>query len=600
MTADLGLAVMVYCKLSHAKYERLRQMLAMRYCAEEDKYFRLKTANGINYPILPGLWKVTKFKEMLAQDHGYDVTDDGKCVTMNLRKQLAARLVEQGVDWLVRHGLQVVVQILGDGYRHFRRMSVINLAMRVFLVHTHNGNAVDNMMTLAIWEGHEDKAAVEEYTEGMREVMAEVGRDGIELNPLTDDGGNLLQPAVGVKWVAGGDMKWIQTCLAMKSWSFSLWYFLHQKDFHETSANARKRLFPKRKTLADCYHLAHRFFNGERKFTCPGCHKTFMSKSQIAFDYKSLRYTLSSYRIEHWGHDLDIIPVWLIEPLYYYVCVLHFLLRLVGALWKRFIQSRIYSKETAEKVLAQLGALHVYTGEIKVVKKNDTVTYDRMPSFTGEEAARILEHWLELIVITCKSDDEFETVRAIGEKAMEYYNILNKRVTEKGENMWELDEDDKKARLAAKADRLQECGNDFLDLYVEGADPESVTHYVVAMTTIIPEQSRLVELVDVSGQGLENLNQVRKNTLTNRRLVTDPNLPQVSAKPGEKRRRECKVGRMEQLAKSDIARAYVTSKFNVRASYYKRKRAKVGKAGVVLVLIDLTADEPCDEEDALL
>ena len=104
----------------------------------------------------------------------------------------------------------------------------------------------------------------------------------------------------------------------------------------------------------------------------------------------------------------------------------------------------------------------------------------------------------------------------------------------------------------------------------------------------------------MSGQGLENLNQVRKNTLTNRRLVTDPNLPQVSAKPGEKRRRECKVGRMEQLAKSDIARAYVTSKFNVRASYYKRKRAKVGKAGVVLVLIDLTADEPCDEEKALL
>jgi hypothetical protein len=44
--------------------------------------------------------------------------------------------------------------------------------------------------------------------------------------------------------------------------------------------------------------------------------------------------------------------------------------------------------------------------------------------------------------------------------------------------------------------------------------------------------------------------------LTSRRTVTDPNLPQVSAEPGEKRKRECKVGRMEQLAKSDIARAY--------------------------------------------
>ena len=84
----------------------------------------------------------------------------------------------------------------------------------------------------------------------MWEVMAEAGRDGIELNPLTDDEGGLLQPAAGVEWVAGGDMKWIQTCLAMKGWSFSLWYFLHQKDFHGTSVNARKRLLPKKETRA--------------------------------------------------------------------------------------------------------------------------------------------------------------------------------------------------------------------------------------------------------------------------------------------------------------------------------------------------------------
>jgi hypothetical protein len=51
--------------------------------------------------------------------------------------------------------------------------------------------------------------------------------------------------------------------------------------------------------------------------------------------------------------------------------------------------------------------------------------------------------------------------------------------------MWALEDKDKKARLEKKANALQVCGNYFLDLYVEGADPESVTHYVVAMTTII-------------------------------------------------------------------------------------------------------------------
>jgi hypothetical protein len=100
-----------------------------------------------------------------------------------------------------------------------------------------------------------------------------------------------------------------------------------------------------------------------------------------------------------------------------------------------------------------------------------------MPSFTGEEAARIVEHWLEIIYITCTDNEEFERVHAIGDKFMQYYNLLNKRITKKGEEMWALTDEDKKARLAKKADALQVIGNDFLDLYVEGPDPESVTHY---------------------------------------------------------------------------------------------------------------------------
>jgi hypothetical protein len=38
MTVDVGLAVMVYCKLSHARYERLRQMMSKRYDKEKDEY----------------------------------------------------------------------------------------------------------------------------------------------------------------------------------------------------------------------------------------------------------------------------------------------------------------------------------------------------------------------------------------------------------------------------------------------------------------------------------------------------------------------------------------------------------------------------------
>ena len=109
MTVDVGLAVMVYCKLSHARYERLRQMMSKRYDKEKDEYQRLKTGDGIDFPVLPGLWAINSFKTMLTQDHGYTVSADGKCATMDLRKQLVGRLLEQGHDWLARHGLEVQV-----------------------------------------------------------------------------------------------------------------------------------------------------------------------------------------------------------------------------------------------------------------------------------------------------------------------------------------------------------------------------------------------------------------------------------------------------------------------------------------------------------
>ena len=204
MTVDVGLAVMVYCKLSHARYERLRQMMSKRYDKEKDEYQRLKTGDGIDFPVLPGLWAINSFKTMLTQDHGYTVSADGKCATMDLRKQLVGRLLQQGHDWLQRHGLEVQVQILGDGYRHFRRMTVVNLSCRVLLVRSHLANSVSNMLTLAIWEGHEDKDSVDEYTEGLRQVMAEVGREGLELNPLADSEGDPLIRNTAVQWKAGG------------------------------------------------------------------------------------------------------------------------------------------------------------------------------------------------------------------------------------------------------------------------------------------------------------------------------------------------------------------------------------------------------------
>jgi hypothetical protein len=320
MTADLGLAVMVYCKLSQARYERLREMLSKRYCIEEDTYYRLKTVNGIEFPILPGRWAIDRFKAMLAEDHGYTVSDDGKSVTMNLTKQIANRLLDQGSEWLKKVGWRVVVQVLGDGYRHFRRMTVVNLCMRIALVHTHLANAVQNMMIMAIWEGHEDKSSIDEYTEEVREVMQVVGDGGVEIDLFDFDAGH-YKGRVEVEWRGGGDMKWIATVMGVSGWLFSVWYLLKQKDFHATAAMNRQGKKAHLKTIADCHHLAHRFYRGEKQFKCPGCKKTFKSKREVKLDYQAEKYTVASFRACHYSHTFDLVPTFDIDPLHIYVCV---------------------------------------------------------------------------------------------------------------------------------------------------------------------------------------------------------------------------------------------------------------------------------------
>jgi hypothetical protein len=93
-----------------------------------------------------------------------------------------------------------------------------------------------------------------------------------------------------------------------------------------------RRIFtsPQLKTLEDCYHLAHRFFDNERSFVCPGCRETFTSKGLISLDYSAKKYTPASYGSEHYGHTFTfgITPSFDIAPKDHYICVLHFLLRL--------------------------------------------------------------------------------------------------------------------------------------------------------------------------------------------------------------------------------------------------------------------------------
>jgi hypothetical protein len=93
-------------------------------------------------------------KEMVKETvdrHGIKVNFDTKTVLMNIEKMLKEKVAWLGYDHsAVKDG--ITLQLLGDGYNHFRRLSIINLCVRIMGADVF-ANACTSLLTAGIWEG---------------------------------------------------------------------------------------------------------------------------------------------------------------------------------------------------------------------------------------------------------------------------------------------------------------------------------------------------------------------------------------------------------------------------------------------------------------
>jgi hypothetical protein len=121
--------------------------------------------------------------------------------------------------------------------------------------------------------------------------------------------------------------------------------------------------------------------------------------------------------------------------------------------------------------------------------------------------------------------------------------------------------------LTAKAARLKETAKKFIAAFIIVAGgAEHVTPYIATLNHDIPAMCERAELIDMSGQALELLNQVRKHTNTSR----------GGGSGGKGANSHLLV---HQLAVADLCQTYVRSKYNLRASYYQQERLIGGHKG---------------------
>jgi len=104
--------------------------------------------------VMPYLPTYGKCKEeesaIIAKGPGYEVTEDGKCVTRGFDIVLERSLL---LHWEAASRLDVVVvQVFGDGFQMFRCGKYVNFCLRTCGVHKLSGSA-KSCETLAVWGG---------------------------------------------------------------------------------------------------------------------------------------------------------------------------------------------------------------------------------------------------------------------------------------------------------------------------------------------------------------------------------------------------------------------------------------------------------------
>jgi hypothetical protein len=116
----------------------------------------------------------------------------------------------------------------------------------------------------------------------------------------------------------------------------------------------------------------------------------------------------------HCGVRFGFTPIFrdLIPMLDMYICILHFLLRIVGHVATKAIANTVTDDKKAEAVTHYLHAyLHVYVPPLKSASKGEAVKQMyRAMAFTGAEAERVIEHFGDLVDLVYDIEKDGEKV----------------------------------------------------------------------------------------------------------------------------------------------------------------------------------------------
>ena len=177
---ELSLAIRMVCGISYHKLGQLRHLIGFQR-DEAGKLLRLNIGikKLLRMPTITHDHEVKKLVKMVVQDHGLKCNFDTKCVILNIKKMIAEKVAALGANHpAVKDG--ICIQLLGDGYNHFRRLSIVNFCCRIMGADVFS-NSPTALQTAAIWEDGKDYDTVKENTKELNEMFTDMHENGLEV-----------------------------------------------------------------------------------------------------------------------------------------------------------------------------------------------------------------------------------------------------------------------------------------------------------------------------------------------------------------------------------------------------------------------------------
>jgi hypothetical protein len=574
----VALALKHVVGISFEQYGKIRHYLSYKFQLPQDLSWSDLTDQGhylqlvftkfrnVTFPRLPSYNTLRKEEDRIVQvAGGYKVSRDGQggyCEFFTVLKQTMVR----NIDKVLAMPL-VLVQVFGDGFQMFRSCKYVNFCLRVCGVHVLSGSA-DSCDTLNVWKGSDAYHDIKLHCKEALVDIATLERD----REIVLDGNTVKCMPCG-----GGDAMFISDVMGLSNFAckHSCNYCeKEQANFADLMNLAELRTYNRACTAA------HVPLPGQAyPIQCPFCGEVseeeankikHWSKEKCAEHSRCHGGQLPGRAPLIEGMDHERMPE----------CALHLLLNITGTMYKHAIAAKVPTKEIAQCINIFLHqVLHVYVRPVKVMSKAEVATVLKRPSFVGSEADTVLRHFEDLMLILNQGADlqpiQRKELAAVG-AFMDVYNRIATKLTNPHDQ----------SERGAKADEVQELALAFHHAYIAAfGDGSAYTYYVHTLVEHISCHIRDLpcDIMDLSGQGLEHCNKLRKSNgkLTNHHTFTADDVTK-----GGKRKR----GIMDQLLTMDAVRKSLGQDRDLclRPSlYFRQKMQKLGSRRTALAKEEL-------------